>query len=164
LIFRSVFGGLAILGQILAVQFMPLSVAVSIMMMTVFTTSILAWIVLGDSMTLCEIFTIIMGTFGMFMFSNPTAFSDDKKITSRASKEAKEYPNYALGLGIAVSVTLWMALEFLAMSNLKGFVHSSWKTFSLGLLCTVGCLIYTLIADPGVFLRILKGNTGVTWP
>ena len=68
---------------------MPLSVAVSIMMMTVFTTAILAWIVLGDSLTLCEIFTIIAGTFGMFMFANPTFFSEDKSISLRQANEMK---------------------------------------------------------------------------
>lgn len=85
LFYRSFFGCLAILGQILAVQLMPLSVAVSIMMMTVFTTAILAWIILGDALTLAEIVTIVLGSFGMFMFANPALFtsSDDKASHDR---------------------------------------------------------------------------------
>ena len=45
---RAFFGCLAITGQVLCVEMMPLSIAVSIMMMTVFTTAILAWVILGD--------------------------------------------------------------------------------------------------------------------
>lgn len=45
---RAFFGCLAITGQVLCVEMMPLSIAVSIMMMTVFTTAVLAWIILGD--------------------------------------------------------------------------------------------------------------------
>lgn len=149
--------------QILAVQLMPLSVAVSIMMMTVFTTSILAWVVLGDRLTLWEIFTIIMGTFGMFMFANPTVFSQNDAQMVRAKADQKEYPYYTLGLVIAISVTIFMALEFLAMSNLKGHVHSSWKTFSLGLLCTVGAIVYALIEKPQTFLGFFEGKPTISW-
>ena len=115
-------------------------------MMTVFTTAILAWLILGDSLTIAEMGTILLGSFGMFMFANPSLFTsaDDKASHDRSLQDAKDYPYYNLGLAIAISVTIFMALEFIAMSNLGGFVHSSWKTYSLGLLSTVFASIYLL--------------------
>lgn len=78
-------------------------------------------------------------------------------------KDAKEYPHYNLGLAIAISVTIWMALEFIAMSNLGGFVHSSWKTFTLGFLSTVFTVIYMLWAEPKFFYGWVMGDSSMSW-
>ena len=165
LFFRSFFGCLAITGQVLSVELMPLSVAVSIMMMTVFTTAILAWIILGDALTPCEIFTIIMGTFGMFMFCSANIFAaeTDEAMLQRDAADARAYPYYTVGVLVAVSVTFWMAFEFIAMSNLGGFVHSSWKTFTLGFMSTVLSFVYLLFVDPKFFYGWAIGDSPITW-
>lgn len=145
---------------------MPLSIAVSIMMMTVFTTAILAWIILGDALTACEIFTILMGTFGMFMFCSANVFAgdSDEAMHEREAADAEAYPYYSIGIVVAVSVTFWMAFEFIAMSNLGGFVHSSWKTFTLGFLSTVLSLIYLIFVDIKFFYGWAVGDSPITWP
>lgn len=135
------------------------------MMMTVFTTAVFAWVILGDSLTTAEIITILFGTFGMFMFANPSFFmdKDDAGNKARSEKDTKEYPYYSLGVAIAISVTIFMAFEFIAMSNLKAKVHSSWKTFTLGWLCSVCAGIYILFKEPKFYYGWIVGDSSITW-
>ena len=97
----------------------------------------------------------------MFMFCSANIFAaeTDEALKERDAEDSKKYPLYYLGLLIAISVTFWMAFEFIAMSNLKGSVHSSWKTFTLGFLSSILSAVYLLIYDSKFFI----GESNMTW-
>jgi len=56
---------------------MPVSVAVSIMMTTTFVTSILAYLLQGEPVTMAELGTIFGGFLGVIVLMNPTVFEGD---------------------------------------------------------------------------------------
>lgn len=53
---------------------MPMSVAVSLMMTMALVTSIMAWLILGEQLTLPELVAIIGGFFGCILITNSDAF------------------------------------------------------------------------------------------
>ena len=56
---------------------MPVSLAVSMMMTTGFVTSIIAWLWVGEKLSLTEVIFIIGGFSGVLMLVNPSWFAHD---------------------------------------------------------------------------------------
>lgn len=58
----------------MSISLMPVSVSVSILQATAFVTSILAYIQVGEVLTIFEVITIIFGLIGCIMLTNTDLF------------------------------------------------------------------------------------------
>ena len=74
LLWRSIYGYGSIVTTLVAIQLLPVSIAVALMMSTVFVTAILAYLFAGESLNYSEVAAICGGFFGVLMLTNPTLF------------------------------------------------------------------------------------------
>ena len=153
---RTLFGYLAIIATFLAIQFMPVSTAVSIMMTMALATSIFAYFMLDEVVSLPEFVAIAGGFFGCVLITNSDAFisNDDAEILDLIQREALDdvqYPLYAWGVFFAILFCLLGALNILAMRELGTMVHSSVKTFYFGAVSTILTGIFFLFYEPSLF-------------
>ena len=74
ILWRSIYGYGSIVATLAAIQLMPVSIAVALMMTTVFITAVMAYFFAGESLSEYEILSICGGFFGVVMLTNPTLF------------------------------------------------------------------------------------------
>ena len=70
LIKRGVFGISAIISSYLSIQYMPVSIAVSIMQASAFVTSIFAFFMRNEKLGILEVLIIVFGLIGCLMLAN----------------------------------------------------------------------------------------------
>ena len=70
LIKRGVFGISAIISSYLSIQYMPVSIAVSIMQASAFVTSIFAFFMRNEKLGILEVLIIVFGLIGCLMIAN----------------------------------------------------------------------------------------------
>ena len=80
LFWRSCFAYLSIVMSFAAIQLLPISLAVSIMMASTFVTSLQAWLILGEAMPFSEVLCMFGGFIGMLMVTNPTLFEGEDPL------------------------------------------------------------------------------------
>ena len=103
---------------------MPVSIAVSIMQASAFVTSIFAYFVKNERLSLYEVIIIIIGLIGCLMLANTQLFVEDDEIRLRVKHDMKVHPKFYLGIFFGVSFTVMNALKFLTMSELGNIVHT----------------------------------------
>ena len=72
LFWRSMYGYGSVICTLAAIQMMPVSTAVALMMTTVFVTAIMAYIFAGESLSRYEVLCICFGFLGVLLLTNPT--------------------------------------------------------------------------------------------
>lgn len=123
---RSLYGYMTVIFTFLAVYLMPVSIAVSIMMTTTFVTSIIAWLWVGEKLSVKEIVYISGGFAGVLMLVNPSWFRLDVHLTTQIEmKDKKEYPYELLGFLSAISFSIFSALKLITMRDIGNVIHSS---------------------------------------
>ena len=80
---RDIFGLIALLCSFLSIQYMPVSISVSIMHASAFVTSIFAFFVRNEKLGVFEILIIIIGLMGCIMLANTQIFVEDDEINLR---------------------------------------------------------------------------------
>jgi drug/metabolite transporter (DMT)-like permease len=133
---RSLYGYGSICTTFLAINLMPVSIAVSIMMSTTFVTALLAYFISGESLSYGEIITITLGFTGVLILVNPSIFESD------GNNDIEKYPHFILGCFYAIMFSIFSALNFLSMREIGNAVHSSVKTYYFGALSTFLTLLY----------------------
>lgn len=68
------------MGAAFSIYFMPVSVSVSIQMTAVFFTSILAWLIANEPLSLFECFVILGGFIGVLIITNQNFFEGKSDI------------------------------------------------------------------------------------
>ena len=149
---RSMYGFGSIIATFLAIQLMPVSIAVSIMMTTAFVTSLIAFLVAGEKLSGLELLIIMGGFSGVIILTNPSLFTHETfDIKVRNWQDKNEYPYYTLGIFCACIFSLCSALNFLAMREIGNCVHSSVKTYYFGLLSSVLTFLFMVLYEPQFF-------------
>lgn len=74
LIRRSVYGFTGLYASFLCLEYMPETVSVSLMQCTAFITSVIAYVLRGEPLSIIEVIVIILGLFGCIMLTNTDLF------------------------------------------------------------------------------------------
>jgi drug/metabolite transporter (DMT)-like permease len=130
---------------------MPVSISASIMQATAFVTSVMAYFVKDEKLTVFEIIVIILGLFGCLMLTNTDLFIQDDISDQRNNSDLIKYPYYYLGFFFSVLFTILNALKIMAMSELGNTVHSSLKTYWFGTFSTISATLFLTFYDPAIF-------------
>ena len=150
LIKRSLYGFGSIVVTFMAIQLMPVSIAVSIMMSTSFVTALLAYIMMGEKLAVSEVLTIFGGFMGVVVLTNPKLFmhtTGNKAFEMQAMMDAELYPHYGVGIICACMFAVFSALNFLSMREIGNCVHSSIKTFYFGAISTGIMIVWLAFTD-----------------
>ena len=132
-----------------AVYLMPVSIAVSIMMTTTFVTSIIAWLWVGEKLSMKEIIFITGGFMGVLMLVNPSWFRLDVHLTTQIEiKDEKEYPHEIFGFMSAIAFSIFSALKLITMRDIGNVIHSSVTTFYFGVFSSVISITFMLFYQP----------------
>ena len=162
LVKRTVFGYCSIMLTFASIQLMPVSVAVSIMMLLGLTTSLMAYFILGESLSIPELCAIVGGFFGCLMITKSDMFIDDDnpeslELQQRESKDEFNYPFYGWGVFLAFLFCFVAAMNTISMREMGNMVHSSVKTFYFGALSSILTIIFFVFYNPA-YLMLWTSN------
>ena len=111
---------------------MPVSISVSITMTVTFITSVIAYFLGGEKLSIREICIIVIGFTGVLMMVNPNWFNDSSFISKRDKNEDEKYPHYYLGAFCALLFTVFSALNFIVIRKMNAKMATSMKTYLYG--------------------------------
>ena len=157
LVKRTIFGYVSIGTTVISIQLMPVSVAVSLMMLLGLTTSLLAYFLMDEVLSIPELCAILGGFFGCLLITNSDMFitnndSERLELLIRESEDDINYPFYGWGVFFAMLFCVCAALNCLAMRELGNMVHSSVKTFYFGALSSILTIIFFIFYNPAYLL------------
>ena len=112
---------------------MPVSISVSITMSVTFITSVVAYFLEGEKLSIREISMIIIGFTGVLMMVNPNWFNDSSFLSKRDEHEDEKYPHYYLGAFCALLFTIFSALNFIVIRKMSANMGTSLKTYFYGM-------------------------------
>lgn len=130
---------------------MPVSISVSISMTVTFNTSIIAYFLEDEKLSMREISTILMGFTGVLMMVNPNWFDYSPFIEKRDEHEDEKYPHYYIGAFCALLFTVFSALNFIVIRKMSTNMVTSMKTYLYGMQSTIICLCICLVTSPKLF-------------
>lgn len=157
LIKRTIFGYISIILTFISIQLMPVSNAVSIMMLLGLTTSLLAYFIMDEILSIPELCAIVGGFFGCLMITKSDIFISDTdsaslELMKRDSEDDVDYPFYAWGVFFALIYCFTAAITCLAMREMGNMVHSSVKTFYFGALSSIFTIVFFIFYNPAYLM------------
>ena len=149
--YRALFGVLAMVFGIAAIQLAPNEIAASVLMVVVFLAPIIGFITNDESLSLWEMFSIVGGFLGVILMTNSGMMKHEKELNTFVKIERKDYPYMNLGCFCAFLFAIFMSLTYLKLKQIGNPVHSSIKTFYFAVLQLISALIYIAFVDRRIF-------------
>jgi len=151
---RSFYGYGSYISAMISIHLLPVSVSISITMSAVFATVLLGYLVAGERISAREVITIIGGTLGVVMLTNPLLFNKrnpNSNLVQREHSEHKQYPHYEWGIFFGILFAIFSAMNLISIRSIGGNIHSSINNYYFGLLSTIITLMVAAYTDPLIF-------------
>lgn len=147
---RAVFGFCSGTSFFLAIEYLPLSMAVSLYFTSPILTALVCYFALGEKLVKLEMIGIFSSMFGVVMLTCPEIFFTPQiKTAPRLMhfEEEVEYPYYSLGVLFALFGSLTNAFVFLVCRKLGKEVHQALHPFYFAVVTIIGGLIAIFMSN-----------------
>jgi len=143
LVWRSLFGYVAVLTSMGSIYLAPESVAYSILLASAFSSAAIGQLAAHEQFSMQEVLSLMLCASGVILLTNGELIFN--RAPSARLLDISHHPDSQYGMAVSLSFALFSALQMLKTREMGAFLHTGFSTFIQGAMGTILSFIAVLV-------------------